>query len=98
MIRTRLFVRLCPACPMLPDMGACPALSGMSGHAVKAMKYNENIRNRSVSASCPDKAARRIVDRTRRGNGFPPLGGEPSHPRDTPGAVLSVRARIGGAA
>lgn len=98
MIRTRRFVRPCPACPMLPDMGACPGVSRVSGWIVKTLKDQGKSVARGMSAQCPDRQARRIVDRTGRGNGFPPLGGKPSHPRDTPGADLSVRARIGGAA
>lgn len=98
MIRIRLFVRPCPACPTPSDMGACPALSGVSGRKVRSLKYKCKVTLRGVSGQCPDRQARRYVDRTRRGNGFPPLGGEPSHPRDTPGSVLSVRTGKAGEA
>lgn len=94
--RTRFFVRPCPACPVGPDTGVCPALSGLSGQAVKCLILLVKRAFLFVSALRPDMAARRYVDRTRRGNGFPPLGGEPSLPRDTPGHFPVVRNYHGG--
>lgn len=91
MIRTCAFVRPCPACPDVLDMGLCPDVSGVSGGSTSALFSKGNALFEFMSGQCPDNRTRRHVGRTRWGNGNPPLGGVPSLPRHTPKIALSVR-------
>lgn len=90
MTATRFLVSPCLACLGGRDSRACLGLSRLSRLSVSGLFSFNKVCNPVLSRICRDLLARRFVDGTRRGYGFPPLGGEPSLPPDTPGTAFPV--------